>query len=91
MERLVREVALRSGMPDDAAEQCVEAVVTALCDVLAEEGVVRVGGLGTFEARRRAPRTCRNPRTGARMTVPARSHVAFRPTPTLLGRLDQVS
>ncbi|MDE2875657.1 MAG: HU family DNA-binding protein [Gemmatimonadota bacterium] len=45
---------------------------------LAAGGKVSIGGFGTFEARERAARTGRNPRTGEAITIAAKKYPAFK-------------
>jgi nucleoid DNA-binding protein len=89
MQEFVREIAGRTGMPEDFARGFLKEFLTAIADTLGREGSVRLNDFGTFEVRRRAPRRCRNPRTGERMTTPARNHVAFKPAKLLLAQVDQ--
>lgn len=59
----------------DAVRRVFDAVTT----VLLENGRVEIGGFGVFELVHRKPRSARNPRTGARVQVPARAAIRFRP------------
>jgi nucleoid DNA-binding protein len=47
---------------------------------------VEIDGFGTFELFRRKARTARNPRTGARVDVPPRTVVRFKPASLLRNR-----
>jgi nucleoid DNA-binding protein len=88
MRELVQAFAARTGMSEDHAHDVVQEFVAAFIDTLGREGEVRLANLGTFDVRRRAPRSCRNPRTGARMTIPAHFHVFFKPAAFLKARVD---
>lgn len=76
---LVVEVWERTGV--DRAD--VAAVVGAVLDVVRETVArgerVTLSGFGSFEARRRAARLARNPRTGEPVRVPATVKPVFRP------------
>ena len=61
-------------------------VFAAVAAVLAEAGRVEVDGFGSFELVRRRPRAARNPRTGERIDVPARTVVRFKPARELRDR-----
>ena len=73
---------LTEAQPGDAVQQVFEAVV----DVLLKRGRVAIHGFGAFELVRRKPRRARNPRTGERIEVPARTAVRFVPARTLKDR-----
>ena len=63
----------------------------SLASVLLEKGDVRIDDFGTFELRRRKARRARNPRTGERIDVPARTVVYFKPAAALRDRAAQVN
>jgi len=44
-----------------------------------EQRRIELRNFGVFEVKRRAPRKARNPRTGARVEVPAKFVVTFKP------------
>ena len=48
---LVDRIAAKTGMDQQAAEQMLEAVITAIADALWEDDRLRLPGLGTFYAR----------------------------------------
>src|SRR6478735_6768860 len=70
----------------------VEAIVSAIFDrivaALIEGDRVELRDFGSFCVRDREPRVSRNPRTGKRVTVPARTHVYFRPGKGMQARLN---
>lgn len=68
--------------PDDPTPVVFESVAERLM----QEGRVEVHRFGTFELVRRKPRRARNPRTGARIDVPARTVVRFTPARALKDR-----
>ena len=49
----------------------LNAFLEVVSDELAKGEKIQLIGFGTFEVGERATRTCRNPQTGAEMTVPA--------------------
>jgi nucleoid DNA-binding protein len=65
--------------PEESVRQVFESVTA----VLMACGRVEVGGFGTFELVRRKPHHARNPRTGDRVEVPARTRIRFKPTRSL--------
>ena len=60
------------------AERAVDTVVSSIVDSLKNGEEVSIAGLGIFEAKMRASRTARNPRTGESIQVPAMRVPKFR-------------
>jgi len=56
----------------------VECVFKNITDCLAKGDAVRLIGFGTFEVRKRAAREGRNPQTGERVAIPAKSVPVFK-------------
>lgn len=60
------------------AERAVEAVFGSIEAAMKDGDAVSVAGFGIFEAKMRAKREARNPRTGETVTVPAMRVPKFR-------------
>lgn len=60
------------------AERAVDAMIDAITNSLKGGEEVSIAGLGIFEAKMRAARTGRNPRTGESITIPAMRVPKFR-------------
>jgi DNA-binding protein HU-beta len=75
---LVDAVAERTGMKKKDVALALDAILDTIKDTLAKKEQVTLVGFGTFEARTRAGRTGRNPRTGEQITIPPKTTVAFR-------------
>ena len=60
------------------AERAVEAIIDGIVDGLKGGDEVSIAGLGIFEAKMRAARTGRNPRTGESIQIPAMRVPKFR-------------
>lgn len=75
---LVRAVADAANLSSGEAAAAVTAAVDTIADALAAGDSVAVKGLGTFEARHRAARSGRNPRTGESMEIAASVAPAFK-------------
>ena len=60
------------------AERAVEAMIDSITKSLDNDEQVSIAGLGIFEAKMRAARTARNPRTGEPIEVPAMRVPKFR-------------
>lgn len=65
------------------AERAVEAMIIAITTYLQKGDEVSVAGLGIFEAKMRAGRTGRNPRTGETIQIKAMKVPKFRASKTL--------
>jgi DNA-binding protein HU-beta len=65
------------------AERAVEAMIAAITDFLKRGDEVSIAGLGIFEAKTRAGRTGRNPRTGETIQIKAMKVPKFRASKTL--------
>ena len=65
------------------AERAVETIISSITDALKNGQEVSIAGLGIFEAKMRAARTGRNPRTGETISVPAMRVPKFRASKTL--------
>ena len=64
-------------------ERAVEAMIAFITDSLKKGEEVSIAGLGIFEAKTRAGRTGRNPRTGATIQIKAMKVPKFRASKTL--------
>lgn len=64
-------------------ERAVEAMIAFITDSLKKGDEVSIAGLGIFEAKTRAGRTGRNPRTGATIQIKAMKVPKFRASKTL--------
>lgn len=85
--QLIDDVAQWAGISRADAKKAVQAVVEALGARLSAGERVQLSGLGSFEVRDRAARTATNPRTKAKIAVPASKAVGFRPATGLRARL----
>ena len=66
----------------------VKEVLGALADTLSNGNRIEIRGFGTFSLNHRAPRTGRNPKSGAPVAVPAKLSPHFRPGKELAERVD---
>ncbi len=80
---LVDHVAKQADLTSKAAKESVDAVFKAIADTLKRGEKAVVTGFGTFSVRKRAPRTGRNPQTGAAIKIPARKTPGFTAGKTL--------
>lgn len=75
---LIEAVAAKAGLTKKDAKAAIEAVFAAMGEDLAAGQAVSLAGFGTFSVKAHAAKTCRNPRTGAAVQVPACKSVAFK-------------
>lgn len=80
---LVEKVALAIGSTKADAERAVEAMIDMITVSLKNGQEVSIAGLGIFEAKTRAGRTGRNPRTGETIQIKSMRVPKFRASKTL--------
>lgn len=80
---LVDKVHEAIGITKADAERAVEAVISAITEHLKNGQEVSIAGLGIFEAKTRAGRMGRNPRTGATIEIKEMKVPKFRASKTL--------
>ena len=75
---LIEAVAAKTEMTKAAAGRAVEAVLDSIAETVAKGDTVSVIGFGTFESRKRAARTGKNPQTGEVLKIAAATVPAFK-------------
>ncbi len=75
---LVEVVADKTEMTKAAAGGAVEALLETIAESVARGEAVTLIGFGTFEARKRAARAGKNPRTGETLKIAATTVPAFK-------------
>jgi DNA-binding protein HU-beta len=75
---LVTAVASAAGLSKSDAAKAVDGVFQAITDALKGGDEVRLVGFGTFAVANRAASEGRNPRTGAKITIPASKQPKFK-------------
>jgi DNA-binding protein HU-beta len=80
---LVEKIAATISCTKADAERAVEATIGMITDCLKRGDEVSIAGLGIFEAKTRAGRTGRNPRTGETIQIKAMKVPKFRASKTL--------
>lgn len=70
-------IAKKTGLPKIKAQAALDAVVEGVTSTLKKGGQVTIVGFGTFKVARRAATEGRNPRTGAKIKIPARKQPKF--------------
>ena len=76
-EEWVKEVSKKAIVSEKATADVVAAVLETIEKTVSKGKKVTLVGFGTFEARKRAARTGRNPQTGATLKIAAKTVPAF--------------
>ena len=86
---IVRSVQVKFGRLSSAdAAAMVDSVSARLVDAARSGDRVEIRGFGTFQTRVHAAKATVNPRTGAKMRLPARRSVLFRPSRELIKKMN---
>ncbi len=75
---LIDAVADEAEMSKAEAGRAVDAVISAVTKALKKGDTVTLVGFGTFQVRKRAARTGRNPKTGDTIKIKASKNPAFK-------------
>ncbi|MBR1461368.1 HU family DNA-binding protein [bacterium] len=76
-EELVKEVSKKSKVSQKAVASILSATLETIEKTVSKGKKVTLVGFGTFESRKRAARTGRNPQTGATLKIAAKKVPAF--------------
>ena len=80
---LINEVMKLAELDRKAADRAVNAVFEALSQAFEKEEKIQIMGFGSFEIRKRAARTGRNPATGDPIDIPATKTPVFKASKSL--------
>ena len=76
-EELVQEIAKKAKVTQKEAAEVLNGLVETVQKTVAKGEKVTLVGFGTFESRKRAARTGRNPQTGKEIKIAAKKVPAF--------------
>ena len=76
-EELVQEIAKKAKVTQKEAAEVLSTLIEVVEKTVSKGKKVTLVGFGTFEARKRAARTGRNPQTGKEIKIPAKTVPAF--------------
>ena len=82
-KELVDALATQTDSTKVAAERAVGALIDIISDTLKKGDSLTLVGFGTFEVRKRAARTGRNPKTGEELKIKAAKVPSFKAGATL--------
>src|SRR6202163_1041172 len=77
---LVEEVVRVSELPRKESEAVVETIFESIIGALKAGDRIEIRGFGSFRTRQRRGRTGRNPKTGAKVEVPPKRILVFKPS-----------
>ncbi len=80
---LIEEVARVVEFTRKESEVIVEAIFDSVVNALQADDKIEIRGFGSFRTRQRQSRIGRNPKTGARVDVPAKRVPYFKPSKEL--------
>lgn len=86
---IVRTIAEQIDLPQLRTKELVQRTFEALIDTLVRDGRVELRNFGVFQIKRRDARMARNPRTGERVPVQAKSVVTFKPGKEMEARVRE--
>ncbi len=87
---LVEEVLTLGDLARRDGEVIVETVFDAVVGALKKGDKIEIRGFGSFRIRQRKPRVGRNPKTGAKVEVPAKRVPYFKPSKELRDLVNPV-
>jgi DNA-binding protein HU-beta len=82
-KELVNAIASDAGLSIKDAGKALNAFVGAFGTSMKKGERIQLPGMGTFKVDQRSARVVRNPRTGAKLNVPAKKVVKFKAAPAL--------
>jgi len=77
---LIEEVSRAVEMTRRDSEVIIEAIFNRVVRALRDGDKIEIRGFGSFRTHQRQPRVGRNPKTGARVEVPAKRVPSFKPS-----------
>jgi DNA-binding protein HU-beta len=89
-KELVEALAAKTESTKADAERAVAGLIDIVSATLKKGDSITLVGFGTFEVRKRAARTGRNPKTGEELKIKAAKVPAFKPGATLKATVNGV-
>lgn len=79
----IKAVAAAAGLSQDAAGKALNSMIEIVTSELKKGGEINITGFGAFKVSSRAKRNGVNPKTGAKIVIPAMKSPVFRAGKTL--------
>jgi nucleoid DNA-binding protein len=89
-KEIVKEISEEIGLTQLKTKEIVQKTFDAIVKTLVEDGRIELRNFGVFEVKKRAARKARNPRTGAKVFVPEKFVVTFKPGKEMEERVRQL-
>jgi integration host factor subunit beta len=90
-KEIVKQISDRIGLTQLKTKEIVQLTFDAIVDTLLEVGRIELRNFGVFEVKQRKARKARNPRTGARVDVPPKFVVTFKPGKEMEARVRNMT
>ena len=87
---LIEEVSRVAEIPRNEAGVIVESILNSMVRAIDRGDKVEIRGFGSFRTRQRQARIGRNPKTGARVEVPAKRIPFFKPSKELRDLIEKI-
>lgn len=87
---IVRTIAEQIDLPQLRTKELVQRTFDALIEALVREGRIELRNFGVFQIKKREARMARNPRTGEKVPVQAKSVVTFKPGKEMEARVREL-
>jgi integration host factor subunit beta len=78
-KEIVKTISEEIGLTQLKTKEIVQKTFDAIVETLVDERRIELRNFGVFEVKQRAARKARNPRTGAKVFVPEKFVVTFKP------------
>ncbi len=79
-KEFITEMSRRLGYTAKDTSSMMSALVAEMTDVLEDENVISIQGIGSFEVKKKQERVVVNPATQQRMLVPPKLVINFKPS-----------
>lgn len=88
-DELITKINSESGFPSWIVRAVVDRTFGLIVSALAQGQKVQINNFGSFEPKKRAPRTGRNPHTGQAVPIPERIVPVFKPSLAMKERVGK--
>lgn len=89
-KEIVKTISEEIGLTQLKTKEIVQKTFDAIVETLVEEKRIELRNFGVFEVKKRAARKARNPRTGAKVYVPEKYVVTFKPGKEMEARVREL-
>ncbi len=90
-KEMAKAIAEKMGLTQAQAGEIIQGVFDGILATLLHNGRIELRNFGVFEVRTRKPRKACNPRTGEKVSVPAKLVVTFKPGLEMEERVGQLT